>query len=294
MQTCNSTNAPAVHICTLSTGLAGTCREQHCALARSTPSSCSSGSSAVQEVEAPPDALGKVPTGKVVSIATRNWRQRGYAGSLKPSENVTPGRVASLLFVPVERRFPFIRVSTRQAATLMSKRVVVVVDEWPPDSAYPLGHYHHTIGPIGDLITETEVLLLEYDVNTAPFSPAVHACVPPLPWKVTDADVAAPYRRDLRHIHVCSVDPPGCKDIDDALHARQLPNGNIEVGVHIADVTHFVEAGSAMDEEAARRSTTVYLVDKRIDMLPKPLTEDICRRVHRCMRHVFEEFLRIC
>lgn len=74
------------------------------------------------------------------------------------------------------------------------------------------------------------------------------------------------------------MDPPGCKDIDDALHARVLPNGNWELGVHIADVTHFVQPGSAMDEEAARRSTTVYMVDSRIDMLPKPLTEDICRR----------------
>lgn len=122
-----------------------------------------------------------------------------------------------------------------------------------------------------------QVLLLEYDVNTSPFSPAVHACVPPLPWSVGAEDYAAPYRRDLRDVVVCSVDPPGCKDIDDALHARELPNGNLEIGVHIADVTHFVHAGSAMDEEASRRSTTVYLVDKRVDMLPKPLTEDICR-----------------
>jgi RNB domain len=106
----------------------------------------------------------------------------------------------------------------------------------------------------------------------------VHACVPPLPWSVTPADRAAPHRADLRATCVCSVDPPGCKDIDDALHARSLPNGNLEVGVHIADVTHFVHAGSAMDAEASRRSTTVYLVDRRIDMLPKPLTEDICRR----------------
>ena len=103
--------------------------------------------------------------------------------------------------------------------------------------------------------------------------------MPPLPWTVTDADVAAPWRRDLRHICVCSVDPPGCKDIDDALHARRLPNGNLELGVHIADVTNFVRPGTAMDEEAARRSTTVYLVNRRIDMLPKPLTEDICRSV---------------
>lgn len=65
----------------------------------------------------------------------------------------------------------------------------------------------------------------------------------------------------------------GCRDIDDALHARPLPNGNFEVGVHIADVTFFVREGTAMDEEAAKRATTVYLVNQRIDMLPKLLTE---------------------
>lgn len=64
------------------------------------------------------------------------------------------------------------------------------------------------------------MVLVEHDINTAPFTPAVHACVPPLPWAVTEADIADPHREDLRGITVCSVDPPGCKDIDDALHAR--------------------------------------------------------------------------
>ena len=79
----------------------------------------------LQEVEAPPDVIGKMATGVVVGIAKRNWRGRGYAGSFKPSENVTQGRAASLLFAPIERRFPYVRVRTRQAATLMDKRVVV-------------------------------------------------------------------------------------------------------------------------------------------------------------------------
>ena len=189
----------------------------------------------VQESDAPPAASGaRVPTGRVVSITTRNWRGRGYAGSLQPSDRLTPGRTNSLLFSPVEKRFPFIRVATKQAETLMSKRIVVVVDEWPADSGYPIGHYAGTIGDIGDKDTETEVLLLEFDVNTAPFSDAVHKCVPPLPWVgVTAEDLADPHREDLRGTVVCSVDPPGCKDIDDALHARKLPNGNLEVrGLH--------------------------------------------------------------
>lgn len=236
---------------------------------------------AAQELDAPPPASGRTPCGVVVGIVKRSWRARGYAGSLKEDTQATPGRTASVLFVPLDRSVPYIRIQTRQAMQLMDKRLVVVPDEWPADSAFPLGHYIRTLGVIGDVDTESDALLLEYDVNTAPFTPAVHACVPPLPWAVSDADVAAPWRRDLRHICVCSVDPPGCKDIDDALHARWLPNGNLELGVHIADVTNFVRPATPIDEEAARRSTTVYLVNRRIDMLPKPLTEDICRCVPR-------------
>lgn len=86
---------------------------------------------------------------------------------------------------------------------------------------------------------------------------------------------------------VCSVDPIGCKDIDDALHCRILDNGNYEVGVHIADVTHFVRAGTEIDKEAARRCTTVYLVDKRTDMLPGLLTENLCSIVGGTERLAF-------
>lgn len=85
----------------------------------------------------------------------------------------------------------------------------------------------------------------------------------------------------------CSVDPPGCKDIDDALHSIVLPNGNIECGVHIADVSHFVRPDTAIDKEAAFRSTTVYLVDRRTDMLPGLLTENLCSLVGGVERLAF-------
>ncbi|EFN55177.1 hypothetical protein CHLNCDRAFT_35599 [Chlorella variabilis] len=216
---------------------------------------------------------------KVVGIIRRNWRTRGYCGSLQPPKSGPSGsanHTHSLLFCPVERRFPYIRIQTRQAATLADKRLVVAIDCWEADSLYPSGHYVRTLGAIGDKETETEVLLIENDINTSPFTAAVHACVPPLPWAVSEADLSDPSRADLRHLAVCSVDPPGCKDIDDALHVRRLPSGSYELGVHIADVTNFVHPATAMDEEASARATTVYLVQRRIDMLPKPLTEDIC------------------
>ncbi|XP_043927988.1 exosome complex exonuclease RRP44 [Protopterus annectens] len=84
------------------------------------------------------------------------------------------------------------------------------------------------------------------------------------------------YRVDLRHLYICSVDPPGCTDIDDALHCRELPNGNLEVGVHIADVSHFIRPGNALDQESAKRGTTVYLCDRRLDMVPDLLSSNLC------------------
>ncbi|GAQ85435.1 Ribonuclease II/R family protein [Klebsormidium nitens] len=218
---------------------------------------------------------GRVPTGRVVGIIKRNWRN--YAGSLEPMKGPGgSGAMAHPLFVSVDRRVPKIRIQTRQLANLADKRIIVAIDKWDRTSRYPEGHYIKTLGDIGDRATESELLLMENDINTRPFSQAVLNCLPPLPWSVSDADVAKPWRADLRNLRVCSVDPIGCRDIDDALHCTALPNGNFEIGVHIADVTNFVHPETPLDLEAADRGTSVYLVERRIDMLPKPLTEDIC------------------
>ncbi|CAI7867031.1 unnamed protein product, partial [Closterium sp. NIES-54] len=203
-----------------------------------------------------------------------------YAGSLAPMRTppASGGALVRALFVAADRRVPRIRVETRQAAQLMGKRILVAIDSWQPDSAFPSGHYVKTLGDIGDRETESELLLMENDIDARPFSQQVLACLPPLPWSVSPLDVTDPRtkREDLRHMRVFSVDPIGCRDIDDALHCVPLPNGNFDVGVHIADVTNFVLPGTPLDVEASQRGTSVYLVERRIDMLPKPLTEDIC------------------
>ncbi|KAH6837586.1 ribonuclease II family protein [Perilla frutescens var. hirtella] len=215
------------------------------------------------------------PSGRVVGIIKRNWHS--YCGSLEPMPMPAgEGGIAHALFVSKDRRFPKIRIQTRQLGNLLDKRIIVAVDSWDRLSRYPSGHYVKTIGEIGDRDTESEVVLIENDIDARPFSSQVLACLPPIPWSVSAEDIANPIRQDLRHIRVFSVDPPGCRDIDDALHCTLLPSGHFEVGVHIADVTNFVHPGTSLDDEAAQRGTSVYLVEKRIDMLPKPLTEDIC------------------
>ncbi|KAM7260331.1 hypothetical protein ACFE04_016072 [Oxalis oulophora] len=215
------------------------------------------------------------PSGRVVGIIKRNWHS--YCGSLEPmTKPAGSGSIAHALFVSKDRRVPKIRIQTRQLENLLDKRIIVTVDSWDRESRYPSGHYVQVIGEIGDRDTESEVVLIENDINSKPFTAQVLACLPPLPWSVSSQDLANPIRQDLRHVRVFSVDPPGCRDIDDALHCTALPNGKFEVGVHIADVTNFVDPGTPLDEEASQRGTSVYLVERRIDMLPKPLTEDIC------------------
>jgi exosome complex exonuclease DIS3/RRP44 len=96
----------------------------------------------------------------------------------------------------------------------------------------PTGHYVRTIGPVGDRATETEVILLEHDIAHDPFTPAVLACLPTADWTAETDPGRGAAREDLRHLDVCSVDPPGCTDIDDALHVRVIEEGRrYQVGV---------------------------------------------------------------
>jgi len=208
-------------------------------------------------------------TGKVVGIVRRNWKT--YCGTLLPLPDM---RGAHHTFVPANNSIPRIRIETRQGPTLLGQRIVVSIDSWPRSSRFPQGHFVSALGQIGDKDTENEVLLLEHEVPHQPFSLAVLADLPQLPWSITEDDVSK--RTDLRHLCICSVDPPGCTDIDDALHYRELDNGNCEVGVHIADVSHFIRPNTAIDREAAERGNTVYLVDKRIDMVPELLSSNLC------------------
>lgn len=211
----------------------------------------------------------KQPTGMIVGILRRKWRQ--YCGILLP--NVIKGSTRHI-FVPAEKKIPRVQIETRQAENLIGQRIIVAIDQWPRHSKYPLGHFVRSLGLIGDKETENEVILIEHDVPHSKFSDEVLNLLPKLPWIISDEDYAK--RIDMRSIAICSVDPPGCTDIDDALHARYLPSGRIEVGVHIADVSHFIRPNNALDKEAASRATTVYLVDKRIDMVPELLSSNLC------------------
>ncbi|KAL8701037.1 MAG: hypothetical protein Q9224_000689 [Gallowayella concinna] len=232
------------------------------------------------------------PTARVVGIIKRNWRQYvGHVDSSSSSKIQQSKRQQTVFLVPMDKRVPKIRLRTRQVGEIIGKRVLVTIDSWDRDSRYPVGHFVRSLGGLETKEAETEALLLEYDVQYRPFPKGVLDCLPQEghEWKVpadpNDAGWAG--RKDLRYLSICSIDPVGCQDIDDALHARPLPNGNFEVGVHIADVSHFVKPNNAMDTEASLRGTTVYLVDKRIDMLPMLLGTDLCSLKPYVERYAF-------
>lgn len=222
------------------------------------------------------------PTARIVGIVKRSWRF--YVGHIaaKSAPNNDSNAPRSVFVVPMDKCIPRIRIKTRKAAELAGKRIVVAIDEWPASSKHPEGHFIRCLGDIESKEAETEALLLEHDVEYRPFPKSVLNCLPAeghnwkVPENLDNGDAKLRKRRDLRHLLVCSIDPPKCQDIDDALHAHLLPNGNYQVGVHIADVTHFVKPNTPLDDEGASRGTSVYLVDKRIDMLPMLLGTDLC------------------
>ncbi|CAD7955093.1 unnamed protein product [Amoebophrya sp. A120] len=228
---------------------------------------------------------------RVVGILQRgqNFQQREIAGTIKQNDSSrNGGSTASTsnkeefrIFVPVDPRIPNVRIPTRQGHLLENKRILVTIDSWElSEITSPKGHWTKILGTVGDRTVESAVILHEHGVRTEEFSTAVYNCLPPSDYEV-DVDYFRkndPNRRDLTDLLTCSVDPPGCKDIDDALSCEFLEeNSNwVRVGVHIADVTHFVKPDSAIDKEAQQRCTSVYLVEKRTDMLPSLLTTDLC------------------
>lgn len=152
-------------------------------------------------------------------------------------------------------------------------KVAAVVDDWPRSEMNPRGHIVDVLGEPGDNDTEMHAILAEYALPYR-FDPAVADAADLISDEITVEDRAG--RRDFRDVLTFTIDPADAKDFDDALSFRKLENGNYEIGVHIADVTHYVRSGSVVDEEARKRGTSVYLVDRTVPMLPEKLCNKLC------------------
>ena len=152
-------------------------------------------------------------------------------------------------------------------------KAAVIVTDWPRKAPAPTGRIIDVLGEPGANDTEMHAILAEYGLPYR-FEPEVEAAAEAVPDKITPKDIAE--RRDFRKVTTFTIDPADAKDFDDALSYRELEDGNIEVGVHIADVTHYVTPGSIIDKCAYERGTSVYLVDRTVPMLPEKLSNNLC------------------
>ncbi|MEM9834874.1 MAG: ribonuclease R [Bacteroidota bacterium] len=231
-----------------------------------------------------PQRMGTAQDGDTVRI--RTWTARGRR---KPE-----GEVVEVLkrsndhFVgTLHRANNFAMVNTDGAADLNIRvnpdellgakhleKVVVAITNWHPNKDGALtGKITAVLGEPGSSNIEMQAILINNGFNIT-FPEEVIKESEALPETISEADIAQ--RRDMRDVTTFTIDPLTAKDFDDALSIQYLKNGRIEIGVHIADVSHYVRPNSALDQEAARRSTSVYLVDRVCPMLPEKISNELC------------------
>ena len=152
-------------------------------------------------------------------------------------------------------------------------KVVVEMEEWPEKADSPFGKIIQVLGKPGEHNTEIHSILAQYGLPHE-FPQEVEDFAGKIDTSIKEDEIGK--RRDMRDVLTFTIDPKDAKDFDDALSFRVLENGNFEVGIHIADVAHYVQPGTILDEEAFNRATSVYLVDRVVPMLPEILSNNAC------------------
>lgn len=204
--------------------------------------------------------------GEVIEILER--ANDTFVGRLKVDRHyaflLTESRtLANDIFIPKERL----------KGAKDGDKVVVRVAEWPDDAKNPIGQVIDVLGRAGDNTTEMHAILAEYGLPYS-YPENVEHAAEQIPAEISAKDLAE--REDFRDVLTFTIDPKDAKDFDDALSIRRVGDGLWEVGVHIADVSHYVKEGSIIDKEAFKRATSVYLVDRTVPMLPERLCNFIC------------------
>lgn len=152
-------------------------------------------------------------------------------------------------------------------------KVVCKITQWIPNTDSPLAEITQVLGRSGEHNAEMHAILAAYDLPSK-FDDRLEQIAENIPEEITEKEISK--RRDMRDTLTFTIDPDDAKDFDDALSLKTLENGNFEVGVHIADVSHYVQPGDPIDKEAYTRATSVYLVDRVVPMLPEKLSNGIC------------------
>lgn len=188
-------------------------------------------------------------------------------------------------FKPTDKRVPLIAIPTEQAPRDFVEKhqdyadriFVACIKRWPITSLHPFGTLVEMLGKMGDLKVETDALLRDNNFASDEFSDAVLRSVGLDDWSLEKEDKdAISARRDFRDQEVFTIDPNGANELDDAIHVLADKDGKIEIGIHIADVAHFIKANSLVDREAKKRGTAVFLMNRSCAMLPPKFASEIC------------------
>jgi len=211
---------------------------------------------------------GKKIEGEVVDVIKRS--KINFVGVLQKNKNKNFGFV-----VPDDHKM-YVDIFISEGKINEAKdgdKVQATISDWPQNSKNPFGKITKVLGKPGDHNTEMHSILLEYDLPFE-FEPEVEKEAEQLPIKITKEEISK--RRDMRKDLTFTIDPKDAKDFDDALSFTKLENGNYEIGVHIADVSHYLQPKTLLDDEAYKRATSVYLVDRVVPMLPEMLSNGVC------------------
>ena len=210
---------------------------------------------------------GKRPEGVIEEILERGRQE--FVGKIELSERWA-------FVIPDHRKmFQDIFIPPGKASDAKNRdKVVVRITEWPTGkNQNPTGEVIRILGPAGENEAEIHSIMAEFELPFE-FPESVIAASEKIRDTISEREISK--RKDFRNITTFTIDPEDAKDFDDALSLRSLENGNYEVGVHIADVTHYLKPSSKLDQEAFDRATSVYLVDRTIPMLPERLSNELC------------------
>ena len=188
-------------------------------------------------------------------------------------------------FKPTDKRVPLIAIPTEQAPRdfvekhqeYANRIFVACIKRWPITSLHPFGTLVEQLGEMGDLKVETDAILRDNNFAADEFSEAVLKNVGFEDWSVaSEGEALLASRRDFRGETTFTIDPNGSKELDNAIHMKKLEDGKIEIGIHVADVAHFVKPNSLVDREAKKRGTSVYLTNRIVNMLPPRISAELC------------------
>ena len=209
---------------------------------------------------------GSNHSGQVVEILHR--AQDHFVGIVEISKNfafLIPDKVN----MPVDVFIPLGKLNGAKNG----EKCIAKITEWPKSASSPFGEITDVLGKVGDADTEAYSILAQFDLPHK-FPQKVEQEAAKISLTIGDNELKS--RKDYRKVTTFTIDPADAKDFDDAISYKKLANGNIEVGVHIADVTHYVKPGDMIDQEAIERATSVYLVDRVVPMLPEVLSNGVC------------------